>query len=368
MRPSPLPSFLHILQGQPATRAVWTADLTYWMTGEQTADRGDPAWDTEEGYLVLHRHLGVMPYYYYEKFWVATTHYSGQVETIGERVGDRITARIHTPVGDLVQQSTYLATSCSVGRTKHYVETPADLDVLLYVLEHRTLRPDNLEDYDQRRVLWAEYDGLPSLGLPRSPLPSFVYEWAGIANAAYLLADCGDRVARALQLMEAQERPAIEAVCAAAPPVIHFPDNLSSDNLTGWFGEYMAGAYRRRLEPLHEAGVKAAVHLDGTVRGLLPQLAEAGFDAVEAITPAPVGDVAVEETRSVAGDDHLVLWGGVPGAMFAPPYAWKEMEAHVAAVLEHWGSGPFVLGVADQVPPDGDISFCRRISEMVSDR
>ena len=101
------------------------------------------------------------------------------------------------------------------------------------------------------------------------------------------------------------------------------------------------------------------------VRGLLPKLAAAGFDAVESITPAPVGDVTVEETRSVAGSESLVLWGGMPGAMFAAPFTWEEVEAHVAEVLDTWGGGPFVLGVADQVPPDGDIDFCRRIGEMV---
>lgn len=360
-----LNSFLQILRGEPAERAVWTADITYWMTGEQAAGRGDPAWDTEAGYLALHRDLGVMPYYFYDAFWVAATDFGGGVTTHGERTGDRITGRIHTPVGDLVQESSYLPTSCSTGVTKHYVETPADLDVLLYVLEHRALRPANLDGYGERLTAWSECDGLPALGMPRSPLSSLAYEWAGVINLTYLMADCPDRVARALELMEVQERPVIEAVCELAPAVLHFPDNLSSANLTGWFDQWMAGPYRRRLEPLHEAGVKAAVHLDGEVRGLLPRLAAVGFDAVEAITPAPVGDVAVGEMRELAGRESLVLWGGVPGAMFAPPFTWADMEAHVAGVLEHWGRGPFVLGVADQVPPDGDIDFCRRIGEMV---
>ena len=34
-------------------------------------------------------------------------------------------------------------------------------------------------------------------------------------------------------------------------------------------------------------------------------------------------------------------------------------------LLEQWGGAPFVVGVADQVPPDGDIEFVRRISAMV---
>ena len=49
-----LDSFLQILQGEPAERAVWTADITYWMTGEKEAGRGDPAWDSEAGYLALY--------------------------------------------------------------------------------------------------------------------------------------------------------------------------------------------------------------------------------------------------------------------------------------------------------------------------
>lgn len=51
--------------------------------------------------------------------------------------------------------------------------------------------------------------------------------------------------------------------------------------------------------------------------------------------------------------------------MFAPPFTWADVEAHVGRLPAHWGEGPFAVGVADQVPPDGDIDFCRRIGEMV---
>ena len=115
---------------------------------------------------------------------------------------------------------------------------------------------------------------------------------------------------------------------------------------------------------MHATGIKAAVHLDGTLRGLLPKLAAVGFDAIEALTPAPAGDLAIEDIPTIAHNEKVILWGGVPGAMFSPPYTWPDMEAHVARVLKCWGSRPFILGVADQVPPDGDISFCKRIAEM----
>jgi hypothetical protein len=103
------------------------------------------------------------------------------------------------------------------------------------------------------------------------------------------------------------------------------------------------------------------------VRGILGQLVAAGFDAIEALTPQPAGDMPVEEMRPLADSDAVILWGGVPGALFAPPYTWRDMEQHVFRVLEAWSGTPFVLGVADQVPPDGDIAFCSGISEIARD-
>jgi len=51
--------------------------------------------------------------------------------------------------------------------------------------------------------------------------------------------------------------------------------------------------------------------------------------------------------------------------MFAPPYDWEQMESHVHRLIECWGDRPFVMGVADQVPPDGNIEFCRNIANIV---
>ena len=357
---------MNLLQGEPAGGVVWTADVTYWMAGEKAAGRGDPAWDTETGYLELHRRLGIMPYYYYPKFWTAEARYTNDIRRSSESKGNDTICRIETPLGVLTEVNTYLPTSVSTGCTKHYVQSEQDLDILLYLLEHRRLEPANLADFRDRMHAWMEYDGYPSIGMPRSPLASFVYEWAGIEQATYLLLDHPDRVGRILELLEKQEQPIIDAVCAVAPPLIHFPDNLTSDNFAGLYDAYMGPAHVRRLDRLHSAGIKVVVHLDGTIRGLLPKLVESGFDGIEALTPAPVGDVDVDEIQDLADSESVILWGGVPGAMFSPPYTWADMQRHIEQVLECWNGRPFVLGVADQVPPDGDISFCRRIADMLS--
>ncbi|MHB9134049.1 MAG: uroporphyrinogen decarboxylase/cobalamine-independent methonine synthase family protein [Armatimonadota bacterium] len=358
-------ALMQLLRGDIPDRVVWTADLTYWMDGQKAVGKADPAWEQEDGYLAFHRDLGVMPYYFYPTFNAFSPVDGDGVEWLVERDGGTTTCRYRTPLGELSEVSIYAPLSCSSGIIKHYVETERDLDVLRYILERRRLAPANVEDYTARMARWGQYDGLPSIGMPRSPLSSLLVEWAGVENGTYLLMDNEDTVSEIFALIEALEAPIIDAVCALHPPLLHFPDNLSSENLTGFYDKWMAPTHRRRLERLHAAGVKVAVHLDGTVRGLLPKLAAVGFDSIEALTPYPVGDADFAEMRTLAGNDNVILWGGMPGAMFAPPYTWDDVEAHIGKLLATWGGSPFIIGVADQVPPDGDITFCRRIAEML---
>jgi hypothetical protein len=51
--------------------------------------------------------------------------------------------------------------------------------------------------------------------------------------------------------------------------------------------------------------------------------------------------------------------------MFAPPYTWTDMKRHVEKLLDAWRGTPFVVGVGDQVPPNGDITMVKRISDMI---
>lgn len=360
-----LDAFLRTLVGERPDQVAWTADINYWLAGQRQAGGARPEWDTEEGYLKLHRELGILPYYYYEKFWAAEPRYDDAIQLIETGDHDRHTRLFRTPVGELREDGVYSPMSFSLGITKHLVESERDLDILLYILRHRRLTPANLADWPERRRLWAAYGGLPCIGLPRSPLAALLVEWAGVQNASYLFLDCPEKVADALRIMEDQESPILDAICDLAPPLVHFPDNLCSECSTRLYDKYMAGTHQRRIERLHAAGVKCAVHLDGAVRGLLPKLACSGFDAIEALTPKPAGDIDIAEMRRIVDGNATVLWGGVPGVMFAPPYSWSQMEIHVHRLMECWGDRPYIMGVADQVPPDGNIEFCRDIAAIV---
>ena len=339
--------------------------MTYWISGKQFQGQADPAWGNEEGNLQFCQALGVMPYYWYEQFWLAEPHYDDRVQ-ISTRTQGYLTQKVwQTPIGTIAEETTFSPDSYSIAHTKFAVTNRAELEVFRYLIENRRLKPKCIEDYPERLELWQRYDGLPAIAMPRSPLSAFFYEWAGVINGIYLLTDYPELMRDILQLMEKQEEPILEAVCELRPPLVHFADNLSSDTITGFYEELMEPGHRHRITRFHHAGIKCAVHLDGVVQGLLPKLARVGFDAVEALTPFPGGDLPIEQMRTVANDDLVILWGGVPGILFAPPYTWEDMQRHVEHVLECWAGTRFVLGVADQVPPDGNIEFCRNISKLI---
>jgi len=84
------------------------------------------------------------------------------------------------------------------------------------------------------------------------------------------------------------------------------------------------------------------------------------------MTPAPVGDVPIGEWAALAGHAPTVLWGGLPGVYFTDHVGDEEFERHARAVLDVMREEPrYVLGVADQVPPDGLESRVRRVAELV---
>ncbi len=90
---------LSLLRGEPCEEVVWTGDLAYWLAGRKGSAVWRSDWDTEEGYLRLHRELGLMPYVYYEKFWAAEPRYDRSVE-VDVRTEGHATLRVwRTPVG-----------------------------------------------------------------------------------------------------------------------------------------------------------------------------------------------------------------------------------------------------------------------------
>ncbi|MEW6753199.1 MAG: uroporphyrinogen decarboxylase family protein [Candidatus Latescibacterota bacterium] len=354
---------LAVFAGRRPDRVPFFADLSYWYASQQQRGQLAERYAGDEGYLRLHRDLGVGIYLYAPAPYVAITDATVRRETRGDE-RERVTETV-TPVGTLTERWRYCPTSFSWGPEEYAVKRPADLRVVRYVAEasQAAAQPGPLAACER---LWGEW-GVPVTLTPRTPLAKLVVEWAGCEVLAFLLADAPEEVERTLEVLRAAEDDVYRILAESSALLIEVPDNLSAEVVGGWFRRYSAEYYRHRVAGLHAAGKKVGVHLDGTMRGLIDLLPRTGLDFIESVTPAPVGDLPIEALRPLVLPD-TVLWGGIPGALFSPLFPQDELRRHVWRVLEaQRPSGRFVLASADQVPPDGDIQRVRRVADWVEE-
>jgi len=113
---------------------------------------------------------------------------------------------------------------------------------------------------------------------------------------------------------------------------------------------------------------KSAIGDQGFLLCYVPKSPFMQLVVLEALTPAPIGDVAIEDFADYSGESKSILWGGMPGVYFTDKVSDDEFEAHCRRVLNVMKKEPrYVLGVADQVPPDALIDRVKRVGEIVGE-
>jgi len=350
------------LRRQPVDRIPWTVDLAYYNGALREQGRFDAKYDGTDGSLRQHEELGADPYFCYECFWPWEINFEG-VERNSERTGDEMVSTWRIEGAALTGVQRHLPESFCWAPVRSPVETIEELELLLRILRTGRLVP-HVQRHREMQEGWGQR-GLVSIGVPRTPLPALIVEWCGVTATTFLSVDAPDLFADVLRELDRLHDPAYEALAEYAPPVVHFADNISGDNVGSFWDAHMAPVYRRRIEQLHAAGIVCVIHNDGAVRPVLGRIAEVGFDGAEALTPAPVGDVEPAKLRELAGRDDFVLWGLVPGAMFPPTWTEDAFRDYVRRVLDEC-EGPMILGSADQIPPDGDVQRVRLVADLIA--
>lgn len=353
-----------LLNGGQPDRVPWFGDLDYWAAAME--HRGDVPADFRgsEAYFELHRELRVG--FYLQGYWPFRTLYDNTVTVRDWQEGHDRYRSIHTPVGDLREKCTFLPESATEARTEHLVKSSKDLAVLRYVYEHTTYAPDYAEA-ERRRGL-VEDIGVVLCYAPKSPLMQLVALDAGIETVTDCVLAGEDEFRETLGIMEAKLDEAMNVALACPAECLMIPENLSSEVVGKWFFEdYMRACHEKWTARIRDAGKFSFIHMDGTLRGLLAEEGSVGFTVLEALTPSPVGDLTIREMRELAGPD-AIIWGGVPGIYFTPLVSDEAFEGLVRQVLEVMRREPrYVLGVADQVPPDGLRTRVQRVAALAEE-
>jgi uroporphyrinogen-III decarboxylase len=354
---TPREQLLAIANGIQPDRVPWFGDLDYWASAliakhERPADFKESA-----TYIQWHRELGVG--FYLQGYFPFRLRLDLEEREWHE--GDKRFRELKTPLGTLRECWEYLPASYAEAPVEHFIKSEKDLPALRYVYEHTSCEPDY--DYAFRRREQIGDQGVLLCYLPKSPFMHLAVLEAGITAVTFTEVNASEEFAETLAAMKKVFDTAARIAVDSPAEMLMIPENLSSEMIgPRYFEKYIRGYQEEWFQEIAKAGKTSFVHMDGTLRGLLAREASTGVRVIEAMTPSPVGDLAIERWTEVANNPRTILWGGIPGSYFTSHVSDQEFGRHVRAVLDVMKSTPrFVLGVADQVPPD---ALERRVREV----
>jgi hypothetical protein len=225
-------------------------------------------------------------------------------------------------------------------QTEYPVKTKADLAAALELVQARSYVLDG-DDLARLEATVGE-EGILAIEIPRRPYSDLLHEFLGWSEGLFLV----------------DELPG---------HVVLSPDNLDGQFIPPpTFQAYLADSYRLTADVLHQRNKHLLVHVGGPIRHLLTPLAEAGVDGIEGIAGPPQGDVSLAQAREIAGPD-VTLWGGIPQDFLPDTHDRGRFEAAVMqAAQEAKGDSRMILGVADRVPVDAELSRLEAISSLAT--
>jgi uroporphyrinogen-III decarboxylase len=361
---TPRERVLAVLNGQRPDRVPWFGDLDYWATALIGRGEKPPDFKPSDAYLDWHRDLGVGFYLQgYFPFRAITDHC--RVREWNE--GNLRRRQIETPCGTLRETWTWLPESFAEAPTEHLVKSASDLRAYRYFHENTRYEPDYA--FAERRRQQVGDLGVVLCYLPKSPLMQLIALDAGVTTVFEIFTDAGEEFHKTLEVVRRSHDAAARLAVESPAEVLMIPENLSSECVGKTFYEMFMRDYEETwARRIREAGKFSCIHLDGTMKGLLRETCSTSLTFIEALTPAPAGDLEIEKWAECSGNSRTILWGGLPGIFFTGLVSDEDFDAHVRHVLEVMRSEPrYVLGVADQVPPDGLERRVRRVRELVEE-
>jgi hypothetical protein len=248
-------------------------------------------------------------------------------------------------------------------QTEYPVKTAENLPAALELVQARTYVVDPGELAELRTEVGT--NGLLAIEIPRRPYSILLHEFLGWSEGLLLLNE--PVIEEINSILETKTQTVVQEIAKLPGELILSPDNLDGQFISpGVFEAYLTASYRRTAEVCHAHNKVLLVHVGGPIRHLLALLAGAGVDGLEGIAGLPQSNATLTQAREITGP-HLTLWGGIPQDFLLETHPYHDFEASVVqATQEIGGDGRMILGVADRVPVDADLSRLEAIPELVA--
>ena len=320
---------------------------------------------------MLHRALGV----HFMKEYVAHFTFSGQVNIEIKREGDRTRIRYTTSKGSITTSTVYSQEMRRSGTSvpwieEHAVKTPDDLKVLAGVFENM----DVAADYDAFKTHQAEVgeNGLPvtAFTVAAGPVHHIQKYFLDATEFFHYYRDHQPEILYLADALAPLYEKALRIVAESPAEVIQWGSNFD-DMLTfpPMFARHFVPWIRKAKEVLGPKNIRVLCHTDGENLGLMDLLHESGMDVAEAVCPAPMTKVSIQEYYR-RWSDRITIFGGVPSNLLLPQLTpEKDFQDFMDGLFSGIGTGArFILGIADTTPPDADFERLVRIGDMVREK
>lgn len=247
--------------------------------------------------------------------------------------------------------------------TEYPIKSIRDIKIMEYIIMNSKFHFLNGFYYYANAKLG--HRGVPSTYFLHSPYVRLVIDYMGFSSTVINLRRHKSEMENFIKFMEVQDDDMFDMLARSPLEIINFGENIDANLFPPpYFEKYLIPYYERRVKQLHRAGKYCHIHMDGSIKNLLPYLADLPFDGLEALTPEPQGDVTLEQIRDHIG--NKVLLDGIPAVVFLPHYKISYVKNIAQKLLELF-SPNLIVGVSDEVPPNGDVRKLEVIGKMVNE-
>ena len=354
--------YLKALRNEAVDELIWAPNFDYWL-GVNTAEGTLP-----EKYRGMSRNdiVRAIGGYIWNRAGAYRTVVDASVKYSSKEEDGAQIYEIDTPIGSIRQvllptegahRSRYLA--------EHLVKDLDSLGVLKYVVEATHYEPN----YEPTKTALAETgdDGVVLSCGPPMPFIQFAKTDAGYANAFYMWTDHRKEVDSLISAYFESFLQWYRVLADGPGDVLHTGDNMDGQTISpAIFKEYAVPFYQEVKKVTAAKGKLFEGHWCGRTQSLLPITPGCGLDIVEAIVTKPMADVGISEALDMLRGE-VVLQGGLPAVLVCEECCSRaEFERYLREEVRPLkGRRGFILGMADNVPPNADFARVEAVAGMV---
>jgi hypothetical protein len=207
----------------------------------------------------------------------------------------------------------------------------------------------------------------PTVFLSSSGFTELVKNWCGLENTFYLLHDHPAEVEAYLEACDRRDDRLIDEALKIPCRIFNLGDHATNEfSPPPILRKYLLPRWQRLSGRLHAAGRFVHSHWDGNSRQILPFLRETRLDGVEALTPAPMCDMTLEQIKEAVGDGpgQMVVLDLLPVIDFLPNHPLERLLESARRVIDMFAPR-LILGISDELSQPGQIEKVEAVSELV---